>query len=48
MRGDQPTPHAINMHRRAIAWFTSRGNAQAVQSLQAELARIQAGQGRRS
>jgi hypothetical protein len=48
MRGDEPTPHAISMHQRAIAWFTSRGNAQAVQSLQAELAKIQAGQGKRS
>jgi hypothetical protein len=48
MRGNEPTPHAIDMHKRAIAWFTSRGNAQAVQALQVELAKIQAGQGRRS
>jgi len=42
-RGGTPTEHAHQMHRRALLWYQRRGNAAAVQFVQQEIAKMQAG-----
>jgi hypothetical protein len=42
-RGGTPTEHAHQMHLRALLWFQKRGNAAAVQAVQLEIAKMQAG-----
>ncbi|MEQ8789008.1 MAG: hypothetical protein RIC55_22035 [Pirellulaceae bacterium] len=42
-RGGTPTQHAYQMHQRALEWYQSRGNTAAIQAVQLEIAKIQAG-----
>ena len=48
MRGNRPSKYCMEMFRRGIALFRQHGELAAAQAFEAQLTRIEAGQGRRS